>query len=226
MIARVAFVALTLPLVACSAETSSSTSATTMGSGGGFEPNPDAKEEVVVTHPDRPPLPGETECTVTVTTNIPIASAKHLPLCTAVDYATNPPSGGEHWPEWAAFKEYAAPVPREMYVHDLEHGAVAFLYRCDDGCPEVVGALRGAYDSLPQDPVCEGAGVAARRLLTPDPKLATPIALAAWGATYTATCIDPPSLAEFAKEHYGEGPEEVCAPGRDLEASGPPACSG
>lgn len=34
----------------------------------------------------------------------------------------NPPSGGNHWQQWAAFKEYPTAIRREIYVHDPEHG--------------------------------------------------------------------------------------------------------
>jgi hypothetical protein len=63
------------------------------------------------------------------------------------------------------------------------------------------------------DPLCESDEN--RILLAPDPSLKTPIALAAWRATYTATCIDPPSLEAFVRDHYARGIENLCAQGRD-----------
>ena len=58
-------------------------------------------------------------------------------------------------------------------------------------------------------------------VLTPDPLLDTPIAAAAWGATYTATCIDEASLRAFADAHYGQGPEDFCSDGIDVEKMPP-----
>ena len=43
----------------------------------------------------------------------------------------------------------------------------------------------------------------ARLVLTPDAKLATPIAIAGWGVTYTATCIDKASLNDFIVKNAG-----------------------
>ena len=188
-------------------------------------PTGPAQTEVLT--PDAPPLPGETACRVVKTTNIPVASASHVALCTDVSYETNPPSGGDHWGQWAAFKKYTTPVPREMYVHDLEHGAIVLAYRCDGACPEVVEALAEVFDEAAADPLClsAGAGPKARLVLTPDADLDTPIAAAAWGATYTATCIDKASLAAFVVEAYGKGPEQVCSDGVDIEAA-PPNCGG
>lgn len=169
----------------------------------------------VVLHPNAPPLPGESACTVTITTGIPVARAQHVPVCTRVEYATNPPSGGDHWPYWADFRAYDAPVPREMYVHDEEHGAVVLAYRCDGACPEVVSALQKVFDGIAPDPICVGQASTARKILTPDPELDAPIAAAAWGATYVATCIDTESLASFVADHYGHGPEQICGAGID-----------
>lgn len=170
-------------------------------------------------HPSASPLPGETACTVVEVTNIPEPDFNHITPCTPITYATNPPSGGNHWPIWAAFKQYTTPVPREMYVHDLEHGAIVLTYRCPDGCPDVVAALGKVFGSQ-GDPLClsQPGDPPARMVLTPDPLLDTPIAASAWGATYTATCIDIPSLQAFANAHYGQGREQLCDDGQDVEA--------
>jgi hypothetical protein len=172
-----------------------------------------------IQNPSDAPLPGETACTVVETTDIPEPDHTHLAPCTPISYPTNPPSGGNHWPIWASFKKYDQPVPREMYVHDLEHGAIVLAYRCAAPCPEVVAALSSVFDGL-ADPLClqVPGGPAARVVLTPDPELATPIAAAAWGATYAATCIDLPSLRAFANAHYGQGREQLCADGVDTDA--------
>jgi hypothetical protein len=139
-------------------------------------------ERTEVLNPEAPPLPGEAKCEVVKRTGIPIATPLHVEVCTDVAYATNPPSSGEHWPVWAAFASYTAPVPREMYVHDMEHGAVVLAYRCADPCPDVVAALQKVFDEAAGDPLClsAGAGPKARLVLTPDPELDTPIAAAAW----------------------------------------------
>jgi hypothetical protein len=182
------------------------------GGGGGA----DAGATTTVLHPDAPPLPGQSSCDVTITTNIPVTKAIHVTPCTHVDYATNPPSGGDHWGVWAAFGSYDVPVPREMYVHDMEHGALILLHACDGACPDVVAALAQARDAVAGDPLCLQIpdGPTERVITTPDPLLDAPIAMAAWGATYTATCIDVPSLRAFAKAHYGHGTETLCAQGQ------------
>jgi hypothetical protein len=54
----------------------------------------------------------------------------HVPIGSQVEYDSNPPSSGPHYPIWAAFRVYTSPVPRPYYVHDLEHGAVVLVYNC------------------------------------------------------------------------------------------------
>src|ERR1044071_1193959 len=70
----------------------------------------DAGGNTKVLHPDAPPLPGESECTVTVTTEIAVPGAVHVETCSPVQYATNPPSGGDHWGFWAAYAKYTSAV--------------------------------------------------------------------------------------------------------------------
>jgi Protein of unknown function (DUF3105) len=191
-------------------------------------PMPSGPTDTEVLTPNAPPLPGQTECKVVMSTNIAQGPAMHVATCTPVKYETNPPSGGDHWGQWVAFKKYTQVVPREMYVHDLEHGAVVLAYRCDGECPEVVMALEKVFDDAKADPLCLTAGSTpkARLVLTPDPLLDTPIAAAAWGATYTATCIDTDSLAQFVAANYGKGTEVTCFNGQDLDVTGAPMCGG
>jgi hypothetical protein len=142
---------------------------------------------------------------------------------------SNPPSSGDHYPIWAAYQEYDAAVPRGYYVHDLEHGAIDFLYKCDasdagasddggdggdagDPCSAMVDQLRLAVASMATDPSCDPS-IRVRFVLTPDPLIDHPVAAAAWGWTYNADCVDLASLEAFASAHYAQGPENFCANG-------------
>ncbi|WP_437491061.1 DUF3105 domain-containing protein [Sorangium sp. So ce1014] len=187
--------------------------------------------QIVSRFPDAPPLPGEAECKVVVQTGIRVTSAQHMPACTPVQYETNPPSGGDHWGLWAKYKRYEAEVPRELYVHNLEHGAIVLAYRCpSSGCAEVEAMLDEVRTEAASDPRCLTlpGGPEARLVMTPDSALDTPVAAAAWGATYTATCLDKPSLARFVADHYGKGPEDTCSDASavdvDLPDGGAPSC--
>ncbi len=146
----------------------------------------------------------------------PLLPPDHVPIGTAIEWDSNPPSSGPHFPIWAAFQEYSTPVPRGYYVHDLEHGAIVFLYNCGvAGCPDVVATLEAAANAIPDDPLCAAAeqGVRVRTVITPDPLLDVPVAAAAWGYTYKAACADLPTLTDFALARYGDGREPLCTDG-------------
>jgi hypothetical protein len=170
---------------------------------------------------DRARLPDtehpDAACSVAIDTP-ELLPATHVPVGTDVQWNSNPPSSGPHYPVWAAFQAYTSPVPRGYYVHDLEHGAIVLLYRCDPGvdCAAVAAQLQQVSDAIPTDPLCTaaGQGVRVRTVITPDPLLDVPVAAAAWGWTYKAACVDLPSLIDFANAHYGQGPEVLCGNGQ------------
>jgi hypothetical protein len=153
----------------------------------------------------------------------PIEGQTHVPSCSPVSYGTNPPSSGNHYPVWAAFKTYAMPVPRGFLVHDLEHGAVVVTYNCPEGCPDDVAKIEAWLGTL-SDHACKDTAVVRRVVVSPDPLLDVRFAAAAWGVTLRAPCFDPASFTDFFVQHIGQGPEQLCADGQDL-ATAPPAAS-
>lgn len=148
-----------------------------------------------------------------------IEGAGHLPTCSAVSYGTTPPSSGDHYNIWAAYRTFERQVPAGFLVHNLEHGAVVIHYRCPEGCADEVSALKSWMDRYPADPAC-GPGVKRRFILAPDSSLSSRFAAAAWGWTWTADCLDTLSLNKFIAAHYGRAPEDVCADGVDLSPQG------
>ena len=156
-----------------------------------------------------------------------IEGQTHVPECSVVHYGTKPPSSGDHYGVWAAFKIYSNPIPEGYFVHDLEHGAIVFSYNCPSGCDADVSAASATLAALPPDPLCLTEGTARRRdVMTPDPHLDVPFAASAWGFTLRAKCFDPEVFRSFAERHYGQGPEALCADGVDLSGGVSPGCGG
>lgn len=170
-------------------------------------------------HPDAAPIAPFPECTV-YTAREPTTSQAHTDLCASIERPFHPPAQGAHYSAWADYREYDAPVPWGFLVHALEHGGVVLAYRCEAPCPEITDALRAAIDAHGPDPLCRGGDLPARFVMVPDPELEWPIAAVAWEHVYLATCVDPDSLGAFVEEHYARGPEDTCAPGLDLSATG------
>lgn len=161
------------------------------------------------------PLHPDASCPVTIDTP-ELLPGNHVPEGTPITYNSNPPSSGTHYPIWANFQEFTTPVDLPYLVHDLEHGAIVLLYKpCADAaaCAPIVEGLRKVSDAIPTDPLCESP-IRVRTVISPDPNLDVPVAAAAWGWTYKADCLDLPTLTDFAKTHYRQGTEDLCAPGK------------
>jgi len=161
------------------------------------------------------PIHPTASCLVTIETPELIAGT-HVPEGTVITYNSNPPASGPHYPVWANFQEYSAPLDEGYLVHSLEHGAVALLYKCDpttDACKVTIDALRKIRDAMATDPMCDSS-IRVRLVIAPFPRLDAPVAAVAWGITYKAECVDVPTLTQFAKDNYARSTENICAPGR------------
>ena len=136
----------------------------------------------------------------------PIAGETHETEGTPIAYADNPPSSGNHWPCWAPWGVARSVLPTERWVHNLEHGGVVLLYKCDtvDGCPQLSQPLVDIAGRLPDAP-----GGGHRVLVTADPDLPQNIAAVAWGFRMLADAPVEADLACFAASHEGHGPEDI-----------------
>jgi len=153
-------------------------------------------------------------CNAKVVAETP-ASPNHVPVGTQIEWSNNPPTSGMHYPYWGAWNRQYTMLERGYYVHDLEHGGVVLLYRCDAGCPDVVAQLVQVAQALANDSAC--GPLRHRVVLTGDPLLPAEVQVAAvtWGHAYTAECFDP-YIATFAQDHYGQGAEDTCADGVNI----------
>jgi Protein of unknown function (DUF3105) len=143
----------------------------------------------------------------------------HSNDCDPLTYASNPPSSGTHYPDWAMYKTYSAPVPWGFLVHCLEHGAIDIVFNCPDGCPDEVAQAQVLIDGLATDQGCGGAPM--KIVLAPDPSLDVRWAASAWTWTLRATCFDQQAFASFIAAYYqGPDTELACGGGLDLSASG------
>lgn len=168
--------------------------------------------DVVERYPDAAPIAPATECVV-MTGREPVVSAAHVEVCSEIDYPRFPPAGGPHFSVWADFDTYEEPIETGFLVHSLEHGAVALLYDCPEGCPEVVDVFAG-IKATREDTLCRAQSSDNRIIIAPEPKLDVAIAVVAWGHVYLATCLDEGSLSAFVEAHYAQAPEDLCAAGR------------
>jgi hypothetical protein len=124
-----------------------------------------------------------------------------------VDYPQVPPVGGTHSGTWMNCGVYDQPVPKEMAVHSLEHGAVWITYQPD----------------LPADQVQQLRDLVRGKsyvLLSPwpeSPPLPAPVVASAWGLQLKADSASDPRLADFIRS-YANGrqtpePGALCSGG-------------
>jgi hypothetical protein len=134
-----------------------------------------------------------------------------------VTYEQSPPVGGNHNPTWLNCGVYTEPVPDELAVHSLEHGAVWVTYRPDLPADQVEKLV----DSVPDTYV----------VVSPYEGLPVPVVASAWGVQLQLTGVDDPRLEEFITE-YRQGaqtpePGAACTGGSDGTTPGtqmnPPA---
>jgi hypothetical protein len=99
---------------------------------------------------------------------------------------------------------YDQPVRPEEYVHNLEHGGIVLLYRCDNPCPDLVKALRELYTTFPH-----ARNGKVKMVVSPDRKITSPIVILAWTWIDELPRMDRDRLLRFYREHVDRGPEDV-----------------
>ncbi len=117
-------------------------------------------------------------------------------------YKTNPPTSGNHItpPLQTADGAYLGEVPSVNFVHALEHGRIAILYKPD--LPEDQQlALKGVFDDDPDG-----------MLLFPNSEMPYQVSAIAWTQMigcpkYTPETLD--AVRDFRDTYRGNGPEPV-----------------
>jgi hypothetical protein len=130
-------------------------------------------------------------------------------------YPQTPPVGGPHASTWWNCGAYDQPIPKEMAVHSLEHGAVWITYQPD----------------LPADAVQRLRSLARGRdyvLVSPwggDPPLSNAVAATAWGYQLKVDSATDSRLDAFVNK-YANGPQTpekgaLCRGGQGTPISNP-----
>jgi len=130
------------------------------------------------------------------------AGAAHIAEEEAIEYAESPPATGPHRSRWGRWGEYSF-MPPQRFLHNLEHGGIAFLYHpCVED--EVVDAMRELARARPDDDTGPF-----RWVMTPYPDLPSAIAVVAWEWVYSAECVQEDEIGGFIDRYYRMAPEDV-----------------
>jgi len=140
---------------------------------------------------------------------------------------TYPPFGSNrHRPYWAVLGEYEY-LPPERWLHNTEHGFVAFLYRpCID--PADLCKIKQFIMSRPYDNTgMDSSAGPFRWLLTPYKNLTTKFAVVTYPATLLTDCFHWDEWNEFIDKNYRQSLEDFSLPGRyDYLRIGNSTCPG
>ncbi|XP_022093225.1 uncharacterized protein LOC110980648 [Acanthaster planci] len=120
----------------------------------------------------------------------------HVCLPEPIAYRDPIPTSGAHRPLWAKFGEYRY-LPKQRWLHNLEHGCAVFLYHpCAD--PEQVDEVRAIAN------VC-----LRKHIITPMKELSreTPFAVLTYGCKLLLPYVDADLIVDFLREHALDAPE-------------------
>lgn len=113
-------------------------------------------------------------------------------------YNSNPPTSGPHWGDGTAGPGIKnEPVPDELVLHSMEHGAAVLWYRAD----------------LPQNDMdrlkkvfSEASG---KKIMLPRKELDVPVALTSWGYLLKLETINEAKIKEFIETNNDRAPEKA-----------------
>ncbi|MFN0248720.1 MAG: DUF3105 domain-containing protein [Kofleriaceae bacterium] len=145
--------------------------------------------------------------------SVPQEVGAHVPTGSSIEWSSNPPATGPHFPSWAGWDRIYENLDRGYWLHNAEHGGVVLLYNCPEGCPDVLDELVEVARNASPDETCT-APVTKRIIIAADPLLpaGTQVAAVAWNRYYTASCVGG-YVGVFARANYRRGPEDTCADG-------------
>jgi hypothetical protein len=132
-----------------------------------------------------------------------IEGRTHVDEDTAVKYKTNPPTSGNHDPQWAGDGVYSTPFnARETkhFVHTLEHGRIEIQY--DPTLPKrTIDQLGGLFNEDPYHMV-----------LMPNTRMPYAVAATAWG--HLMGCKEASdemfdAIRAFRDRYRDQGPEQA-----------------
>jgi hypothetical protein len=149
----------------------------------------------------RPSLPG-----APIGRTVPIEGSDHVAEGAATTYNSRPPASGPHYPTWSqTYGFFDPPLPSGTWLHNLEHGAVAILYNCPQGCPDLEQQLKDLYPTLPLGRNARGGRP--RAFVQAYPDMDHKIAVVAWGWLLELDEFDRDQIVRFYESRIDRGPE-------------------
>jgi hypothetical protein len=131
----------------------------------------------------------------------------HLEEGAALPQRNRPPSSGPHYATRAPYGVSATPVAPGEWIHALEHGGIAVLFKCADEASCSAIAVR--VDSEVYRRARPGAFGEAKLVGTPYQDMDTPFAAVAWGRILRLDALDAERILAFYDRYLDRGPENA-----------------
>jgi hypothetical protein len=138
--------------------------------------------------------------------SVPNEGQQHVPDGSPIQYRHYPPASGPHYPSPQAWGVYSTEVPEGAWVHNLEHGGVVLLYKCDgSSCADMASQIQALAQTLPRSARWNEI----KFLAAPYPKMDEPFTLVAWDRQETLATLDAAKVQAFYRAYVDRGPENV-----------------
>ena len=112
-------------------------------------------------------------------------------------YNSNPPTSGPHWAGVAGPGIKNKPVPDELILHSMEHGAAVVWYR--EGLnQEDVDKIKTAFNNS-----------SGKKIMLARKDLEVPVALTSWGYLLKLETINEARIIEFIETNNDRAPEKA-----------------
>lgn len=156
-------------------------------------------EEFLCVRPYKPYMPNTKTKAHHLSYNIPKGYRfSHICMNETIEYKENIPTYGNHRKLWAAWGEYKY-VPKQRWVHNLEHGGIVMLYHpC--ALHSEVQKLRDIVENCLY-----------RHIITPYSDLTPerPLALVAWGNSVEMSVVSTEIAVSFIEKYALKAPEKL-----------------
>jgi hypothetical protein len=122
----------------------------------------------------------------------------HVPDGTVINYQTDPPTSGPHYPEPEPGGFYTTPIESGFLVHSMEHGGIIIYYT-----PAVTADQLASLAAIAN----AHGGIFSQVVVVPRPDPVDPIILTAWTHMLRLATYDQSRIDNFIALFIGKGPE-------------------
>jgi hypothetical protein len=138
--------------------------------------------------------------------SVPDEGHNHITAGLPLGNKHEPPSSGNHYATPLAPGVYPVAQPSGNWVHSLEHGYIAVVYRCTGAeCADLNSQAKAIMDSLPKDPKYNEV----KFVSTPYQNMAPKIAILAWDKEQDADSMDAALITAFYHQYVNHGREDL-----------------